>query len=276
MRPPISLVYGNCVFGAGGLDDGWAAFAVPTASYAWLSEDGKRGRFLALLGALEAAGADLQIVRVNREWDIAGYTREMAGHRPEIDRPEIERSEIGQQTGAAGDPARDGDRHSSRRASYVAEHALRLEELGAQRPALFFLVSLRDPERDVASYVSQAAERHPREWVRELRRVLSPHDRRLLRARDLERARVRADQAHARLADFLAARPARGVELQWLVRRAFCRGLGEPLVDGLHEPRALVFERNSEAVLAPLEGDVLRWGSLVPFPWFLSRRVVWF
>jgi hypothetical protein len=31
------------------------------------------------------------------------------------------------------------------------------------------------------------------------------------------------------------------------------------LVDGLHEPRALSFERNGEALLAPLEGDVLRW-----------------
>ena len=30
-------------------------------------------------------------------------------------------------------------------------------------------------------------------------------------------------------------------------------------MDGLHEPRALAFERNGEAVLAPLEGDVLRW-----------------
>ena len=84
-------------------------------------------------------------------------------------------------------------------------------------------------------------------------------DRRLLKASELERARVRADQAHARLADFLPVRQARSVELQWLVRRAFCRGLGEPVVDGLHEPRALVFERNGEAVLAPLEGDVMRW-----------------
>ncbi len=84
-------------------------------------------------------------------------------------------------------------------------------------------------------------------------------DRRLLSVSELERARVRADQAHARLADFLPVRQARGVELQWLIRRAFCRGLGEPLVDGLHEPRALVFERNGEAMLAPLEGDVMRW-----------------
>jgi hypothetical protein len=229
VRPPISLVYGNCVFGAG-LDDGWAAFAVPTASYAWLSEDGKRGRLLALLGALEAIEADLQIVRVSRRWDVGAYTAEMAG------------------------PPGAGTRRR-----YVAEHARRLQELGARRPWLLFLVSLRDPERDVASYVSRAAERHPREWVGALRRALSPHDRRLLRAGELERARLLADRAHARLCDFLAARPARGVELQWLVRRAFCRGLGEPVVDGLHEPRALVFERNGEAVLAPLEGDVLRW-----------------
>ncbi len=30
-------------------------------------------------------------------------------------------------------------------------------------------------------------------------------------------------------------------------------------IDGLHEPRALIFERNGEATLAPLEGDVMRW-----------------
>ncbi len=224
------MIYGNCVFGAG-LDDGWAAFAVPTASYAWLAEDGKRARFLALLGALEAAGADLQILRVSRRWDIDAYTREMEDHRV----------------------------HGAARRLYISEQAQRLRELAPDRPALFFLVSLREPERDVGSYVSRAAERHPREWLRALRRALAPHDRRLLRARELEQVRVRADHAQARLADYLQARPASGAELQWLVRRAFCRGLGEPAIDGLHEPRALLFERNGEALLAPLEGDVLRW-----------------
>jgi AAA-like domain len=240
MRAPLSLVYGNCVFGTG-LDDAWAAFVIPTASYEWLSEDGKRARFLALLGAVEAAGADLQIVRVTRHWDLSAYAREMG-------------SDCEGACGVQPSP------HAGARRRYVTEHAERLQELGAERPVLFLLVSLRDPDRDVASYVSRVAERHPREWLKGLRRSLFPHDRRLLHARDLERARVRADQAHARLADFLRARPASGVELQWLVRRAFCRGLGrEPLVDGLHEPRALVFERNGEALLAPLEGDVLRW-----------------
>jgi hypothetical protein len=77
-------------------------------------------------------------------------------------------------------------------------------------------------------------------------------------ARPAHAAGVRAG-AHARLSDFLSVRAARGAELQWLVRRIYCRGLAEPQVDALHEPRALVFERNGEAVLAPLEGDVLRW-----------------
>ena len=267
MRPPISLVYGNLVFGDD-LDDGWAAFAVPTGSYEWLSEDGKRERFLALLGALEAVATDIQIVRVSRRWALAGYEREMVGLANVAggaDTAEPNRGPAGQA----------GDSHVRALTRYVAAHAQRLEELDARRPALFLLVSLRDPERDVASYVSRAAERHPREWPAALRRGLLPRDRRLLRVTELERARVRADQAHARLADYLDARPATGAELQWLVRRAFCRELGEPHVDGLHEPRALVFERNGQALLAPLEGDVLRWGSLVPFRWFLFSPDFW-
>jgi hypothetical protein len=251
MRPPLSLVYGNCVFGAG-LDDAWAAFVVPTASYQWLAEDGKRARFLALLGALETAGADLQILRVSRRWDIERCVRELG-------RADEARQDASPDATALDENSRLAAHEQTRR-SYVTAQAQRLEELHAARPVVFLLVSLREPTRDVSAYVSRVAERDPRTWWDELRRALEPRDRRLLRARELERMRVRADQAHARLADFLAARPATGAELQWLVRRAFCRGLpGEPEVDGLHEPRALVFEHNGEALLAPLEGDVLRW-----------------
>ncbi|HYM56145.1 MAG TPA: ATP-binding protein [Solirubrobacteraceae bacterium] len=238
MRAPIAFVYGNCVF-AQGPDDGWAAFAVGVSSYAWLSEEGKRAPFLALIGALEAIEADVQILRVGRRWPVERYVEEASGE--------------------GGSARSSPDVHVRARRRYVNEHLRRLTEIGAVQPAVFLLVSLRDPERDVASYVSRAAAQHPREWWEGVRRAVSVRDRRLLKASGLERARVRADQAHARLADLLPVRQVRGVELQWLVRRAFCRGLGEPLVDGLHEPRALVFERNGEAVLAPLEGDVMRW-----------------
>jgi hypothetical protein len=232
---PITFVYGNCVF-AEGLDDCWAAFVLSVSSYAWLSDDDKRTRMFALLGALEALEADIQILRVGSRLRLERYTREL---------------------GCGSDSEPRG--HPRLRRRYVQEHVRRLEEMGAVEPQLFLLVSLREPERDVATYVSKVAEQHPRQWWDGLRRSLSPRDRRLLKVSELERARVLADQAHARLAEFMPVREARGVELQWLVRRAFCRGLGEPIVDGLHEPRALVFERNGEAMLAPLEGDVMRW-----------------
>jgi hypothetical protein len=235
---PIEFVYGNCVF-ARGLDDTWAAFAVQLTSYAWLGEEDKRARLLALIGALEALEADIQILRVGSRWEPDGYERALR---------------------EPGEPASaDAAPHTRARERYIAEHVERLRDLSAVQPAMFLLVSLREPERDVASYISRAAAQHPRQWWDSIRRAVALRERRVLRAPQLESARVRSDQIHARLADFLPVRPARGVELQWLVRRAFCRGLGEPQIDGLHEPRALAFECNGEAVLAPLEGDVMRW-----------------
>ncbi|HVR04596.1 MAG TPA: ATP-binding protein [Solirubrobacteraceae bacterium] len=229
MRPPITLVHGNCVCGPGGLRDGWAAFAVPTVSYRYLSDEAKRARMRALQSALQAVAADVQIVRVERAWDVAAYEREVGGSHALCRR-------------------------------YVGEHTRRLHELRARQVELFLFVSLREPERDVSAYVSRAAERHPREWLDGLRRSLAPRDRRLLHAAELERMQALAEQARARLSGHLRARPASSAELQWLVRRAFCRGLdAEPQVDALHEPRALLFGQKGHAVFAPLEGDVLRW-----------------
>jgi hypothetical protein len=232
VKTPISFVYGNLVFGTS-LDDAWAAFALPSSSYELLSEEAKRARLFELVGALEAMDADLQILRVAHRWDLGRYLRDL-------------------------DQAEEGAHPRANRA-YAREHAKRLVHIGQAQASVFLLVSLREPARDIATYVSKAAEQHPREWLRSLLRATAVRDSRLLRVSDLERFRVRAEHVQARLRDFLRARPARAVELQWLVRRAFCRGLGEPSVDGLHEPRALVFQSNGKARLAPLEGDVLRW-----------------
>ena len=238
MRAPIAFVYGHCVF-AHGLDDVWAAFRLEGSSYAWCSEDEKRARLLALVGALEAIEADVQILRVSRRWELDLYCRELVG-------------------GYEG-PADSQDPRAPHRRRYVEQQVAGLGEVGAACPLVFMLVSLSEPERDVASHLSRAMARRPSEWSTALRGGLSMRDRRMIDIASLERARVRLVGTHARLADYLDVRPARGVELQWLIRRAFCRGLGEPLVDGLHEPRALLFERNGKAVLAPLEGDVMRW-----------------
>ena len=236
LRSPLRFVYGNCVF-ANGLNDGWAAFVVNTSSYECLREEEKRARFQALLGALEGAQADIQILRVSEGWKLYRYTREL--------------EQAGEQT---------SESHGGALHSYAHAHAERLHEIGAARSLLFVFVSLREPEHDVAGFLSRTAEQHPREWLTALRGALSMRDRRVLKVAELEQAQTRAEQARAHLASYLPVLPARGVQLQWLVRRAFCRGLGEPQVDGLHCPRALVFERQGAgAVVAPLEGDVLRW-----------------
>ncbi len=142
---------------------------------------------------------------------------------------------------------------------YVTKQTEYLRSLSASSPRVYLFVSLREPALDVRSFASSSHSSRPRDWRESIGDLLATNGRRLLSARELEQARLRAQQAQARLAGFLPVREARGVELQWLVRRAFCRGIGEPIVDGLHEPRALAFERNGKAVLAPLEGDVVRW-----------------
>ena len=233
MRPPISFVYGNCVFAAD-LGDRWAVFGVDTGSYQWLHGDAKRSRFLALLGAIEAIEADVQILRVTTRWDLDRYLRELG------------QSGSGRQSTRAND-------------LYLLEHSRHLDDVGLAQAAVYLAVSLRDPERDVSTYLSRVAEGEPRTWLRALRASVSPRTRRMVTLRELELVRNKADEVHSRLTDFLSVWPARGTEIQWLIRRAFSRALGEPEIDGLHEPRALVFESNGEAVLAPLEGDVLRW-----------------
>ena len=93
------------------------------------------------------------------------------------------------------------------------------------------------PRRDAAAFARDPRPR-PRRWSDAVRAAVELGGAAACcRWRALRRLRVRADEAHARLAAYLDVRPARTVEVQWLVRRAFCRGLGEPEVDGLHEPR---------------------------------------
>ena len=163
MKPPIGFVYGNCVF-ADGLDDGWAAFAVQIESYEWLSR-GRQAR--AVPGAARRAGgarggrAD---PARGRRWELGRYARELESGCASADEAPVRM--IRQRTCA-------------RRTRVTWRSTKRhLSEIGAARPAVFLLVSLRDPERDVAAYVSRAAERHPREWWEGLRRAFSVRDRR--------------------------------------------------------------------------------------------------
>jgi len=228
---PLRWVYGNVCLGAAP-EDAWALFVVRTHPYAGVDAAAKHRALARLVAAVEVAEADLKILRVSRDVDVGRY-RALTANRPAS--------------------------HADAHRRLVDDHAAMLADGMRAAPFVAVAVRLSEPERDVVSRLSHGAERGPRGWLESARRATGWHDRRVLAAAELERLRLAADGVHARLADFLDVRPARTVELQWLVRRAFCRGLGEPDVDGLDEPQALVFERNGEAMLLPEQATVLRW-----------------
>ena len=226
LRPPISFVYGNVLFGRT-LDDGWAAFAVQTSSYQWLSEDGKRARLLELLGAIEAVEADLQIVRVSRTWQLESYVAELEGARcPEVRSPSSPisvtaargvatsrtasraegRTEMGAVIKTESDQNENAHARTRVRRQYLQEHARRLTDIGQARPVVFLIVSLQEPARDIAAYVSKAAESAPRHWLGALRRAFSARERAMLTAR--ARAGTRQGRSVPRAAGRLPARQA--------------------------------------------------------------------
>lgn len=231
MKDPISFVYGPCVFGER-LDDVWAAFVLPASSYQWLSSEAKQAHMRRLAAAIEAIHADFQLLRVTREWNRGRYARE---HVASSALP-----------------------HRALAQSYAVEQSTLLEDVGHAQPCAFLLVSLCPPQRDVASQLSCVIQEGPRRWLDSASRLASPR-RQTLRRVQLDEIRVRVEELHARLNDFIVARPASELELQWLVRRAFCRGLGEPTIDTSTAGRARVCRGGAQARVIPPREGVARW-----------------
>lgn len=230
MKAPISFVYGNCVFGER-LDDVWAAFTLPVSSYAWLSTEAKQARMSSLACAIEAIDADFQILRVTRAWDRGRYTREHLASSALCHRALAQR--------------------------YAAEQSSLLGEVGQAQACAFLLVSLRAPQRDIASELSCLVRDGPRKWLRSGCRLSQSGLQTLDRER-IEHLRARVERLHARLNDFVVARPTNEGELQWLVRRAFCRALGEPAID--RSPAAgVICHRDGQPRLVPSQGSVAHW-----------------
>lgn len=230
MRAPVSFVHGNCVHGACGE---WALFAWATHPYGGLTSDRKRDLHARLVGALEAVEADFQILRVSRPWDWDQHANRL-------------------RAGYVGP-------HPDLHESYLAAHLEHVEGDPRQAASTFIAVRLSPADRDVGGYVSRVFERGLADAVESLKRTIAWHDAKLLTVDRLQRMRATAGQAHARLSSYIEVRRATAIELQWLIRRGFCRGLQDPVIDALHEPQALLFERDGAPLVAPLEGDVLRW-----------------
>jgi hypothetical protein len=234
VRQPISFAYRNLVFGAT-LEDAWALFRLHTVSYDGRSEADKRE----LLGLLAACAysleADFSLLRVSRGWSVERYR---SGAEAIVDSRHVHRAEW---------------------ARYLGAHESVLAAREVWRPEVYLAVRLAPPDGDS---VRQAAQGVTRALAR-LRELVRGGGA-MRAARGIGRGELEVlarlqETVQRRIADYLDVEPASSAELQWLVRRSLCRGLGEPDCDLGFEPQALLFDDEGEEWrYVPLEVDLLR------------------
>jgi hypothetical protein len=229
MRRPLSFAYRNLVFGRD-LDHAWALYRLETRPYAGLSRAGKRELLAELAGLAYALEADFSLLRVTRSWSLDDY---------------LEGCERGCDSRHA---------HKALLRAHLDQHARAMRDGGAQRPELYLSVRLGAADR----------KQRPGSWgslVADARALLGLREAAAMSARRLEALLAREARAQRRVEDFLDCEPAAGHELEWLVRRAFCRAVCEPRVDERFRPQALVVEapeRDGGLAYRPLEADLLR------------------
>lgn len=226
MRPPISFMYRNLVFGAS-VDDVWAVYRLEMHSYAGLTTAGKR-ELLSLVGSCAyALEADFSLLRVSRPWAVENY---QAGVEATLDPRHVHREALD---------------------AYLESQRADLRARAATTPEAYLSVRLSPgrPATPLEPFTAAA------------RRLLGLSDPRGISARRLEALLEEEAKVGNRVFDFLACEPASSAELQWLIQRAFCRALADPIVDGQFQPQALVVEAaeaDGGARYRPLEVDVLR------------------
>lgn len=230
MKQPISFIYRNLVFGRD-QHDAWATFRVATRAYAGLTRSSK----LDLLGALAsfayAAEADFSLLRIATPWSVDDYGRGVE---------------------ATADP-----RHVHREglADYLTAQRDELARRGSHVPAVFVSIRLETERGPTFGGLDNVP------ILQSLRRLTGAADARGITRRRLDELLSLETKAFACLLDYLECEPASTDELQWLIRRGFCRSLGDPMIDERFRPQALILDAPEEdggLRYQPLEMDLLR------------------
>jgi hypothetical protein len=214
----------NVLIGAGG--EAMALYRAEPVSYPFLPVAEK----WALLHRLERfghlVGADFSLWRVQRSYPAERYAEALAG---------------------AAD-GRHADAESWRR--YLEGHQERLTELDCYLPEVYVGVSLAEPAKGHLRSLDGARRR-----VEELAGLAGPSP---ISGAELEALAAVEERVFQRLSGVLALRRAKTAELQWLLRRGSCRGVGEPHLEGDWEPDALVLREGGSLRYEPLEHDLWR------------------
>lgn len=230
MRAPVTFAYRNVVFGLGG--EPWALFRLQAVPYPGRPDDRKRdlfGQLAAWAGAIER---DFQLIRVNRPWSVDEY--------------------VGS-AGAVFDPEHG---HAGPWGELLDVHRRALSVEAAAVPQAYAAVRLAAAPPALSRRLLAALESltgFPG-VVRDL--VVKPAAG--LSQRQLDELLAEERRLFDRTTAFLDCEPASSREIEWLIRRAFCRGLNDPILDE-GAPQALVFAgEDDELRYVPLEHDVLR------------------
>ncbi|MCW3017803.1 MAG: hypothetical protein JWN10_111 [Solirubrobacterales bacterium] len=230
MSFPLRYAKGNVLVGRGGEAAGLYRLAM--TSYPYLPTGEKWALQRRLQRLAHSISADFSLWRVNRAYPAERYVEHAAGL---LD-----------------------DRHQVLEAwqTYLEGHQARLRELGSHIPEVYLAVSLAGgTPTSMGSGLVRAVDR-VRRRVEELAAIgtASP-----IPAGELSELAIREQRVYERLNGVVAARRARTIELQWLLRRAACRGLAEPELDTHWEPDALIISApGGGAAFQPLGHDLRR------------------
>jgi hypothetical protein len=225
-RFPLRYVHQNILVGHG--DARAALFRVETVSYPFLATAEKRAWLRRLARFAFAVEADFSLWRVCRAYPAERYV---------------------QQAEALLDAR--GQSAAAWRA-YLHGHEAHVRRLESFTPEVYAAVSLA---AEPPSRLLRGADR-ARRRVEELFGVgrVPP-----IAAAEIEALIVAEERAFRRAEACLPVRRATTREIQWLLRRAACRGVGEPGLDDHWEPSALLVETPGGAVAyEPLATDLER------------------
>ena len=228
-RFPLRYARANVLFGREG---GRAAlYRLSTVSYLFLPEGEKEAALARLARFALAVQADFSLWRVPRAYPASQYA-------------------------AQAEPLFD-ERYADRDAweAYLEGHAERLRELRSTVPEVYLAVSLsaRTEARLGAGML--------RDWDQARRRIealVGAEARTPVLGSELYSLAESEQRLFDRLRNIFPAHApierARTGELQWLLRRAPCRGVAEPKLDTHWQPRAQIIEgADGEPVYEPLE-----------------------
>jgi hypothetical protein len=228
MRRPLTFAWRNVVF-AQDLDDAWAMFRLHPSSYPGLPASGKIELLTSLAAYAAACETDFQILRLSRGWSGSDYAD------------------------AARSTLDSGHGYAAWLDRLIEQHLTAIDEDGFRRPEVFLSVRLANGSGSPGALADA--------WAA-IRRVFGFGDPRALTNCKLADILQGEARAFARVGDYLDAERVSSRELQWLIRRAYCRGTGdEPWLDEFWRPQALVLDTDDEdggQRFEPLEADVLR------------------